>query len=344
MDWKESFLDRKEHIFDTDQVEMRKYNARDCTALIDIYENMMVDIKLSKLEPIVELEHKLIPPIAIMKERGISKDLSKLKTWQAWITKELNQSESTLRKDYNLPAEFNFNSQDHMNWILYGFQTPGLKKKMKELKSYETEEQSVQYECRECLSKKSFKYPSLGLVPATTEAKCSKCRQNMPFFRTSLDPKPVKARSRETKKYKELESSAALFECVPFAKPSAFRPARTSSGKYGTGREDISRFENAVLARQRQLDDQKRPSPDEITGLERTSDFLGRFTELTKFSKLKTSFFDLPVGKDGRIHPTVLIQGTATGRFSCINPNAQWALLNPVNSGKAEMPILSQAA
>lgn len=323
--WKESFLDRKEHIFDTNQLEMRRYNARDCTALIDIYESMMKEVKERGLEHIVKKEMEIVPPVVIMKERGIGKDLNKTKSWQKWITKEVEELDAEVRKTLNLPAVFNFNSIDHKGWLLYGHASEGLLKKKEKLKDYDITYNTVQYTCVQCGSKRSFKYIE-NKSPGTIEAKCSKCRQSMPFERTELAPKEVKAKSRETKVYQSLNTARTILEIDPLEKPDAFRPSRTESGKYGSGSEDIARFLNAVHARQTKLDELKRPQEKhrlEAQGLERTDTFLQNFQRLAKLIKLRASFYDVPVGQDKRIHPTILIQGTATARFSCIEPNAQ---------------------
>lgn len=323
--WKDSFLARKEHIYDTDQVEMRRYNARDCTALIDIHEAMIPEVEKLGTMHIFEKEMAQCAPIVIMKERGIGKDLKKLASWQVWLTAELEKANEAVRIDLDLPEAFNFNSQDHKNWLLYGFATSGLQKKAEALKEYDKEIESVQYECISCSSKRSFKFEA-GKWPSTLEAKCSKCRQNMPFQRTGKSTTPTKAKRRDTAIYKKYLDAAKILAVDHITKPKSFRPSKTDSGKYGAGVEDISRFLNAVHKRQEQLDGLKKPTEKhrlEADDLQKSSDFLERFGELAKLLKLKSSFYDLPTGTDGRVHPAILIQGTATGRYACVNPNAQ---------------------
>lgn len=323
--WKESFIDRKEHIYDTDQTEMRRYNARDCTALIEIYEAMNKELDKRGVRHIAEKAMKLVPSIILMKERGINKDLNKLTSWQRWINLELDRSNEKVRKDFELPSSFNFNSSDHKDWFFYGYKTEGILKKKEKLDDYDKKEESVQYECVVCRRKRSVRFET-GKHPATLDTKCSTCRQNTPHERTKLAPKETKAKARDTKVYRDLSVVGALLETPCLVKPKAFRPNTTNSGKLGTGSEDVARFLNAVHKRQTALDELKRPTGvhlKEMEDLTVTSDFLTRFQTLTKLIKLKAAFFDVPTGKDQKIHSTILIQGAATGRFSCVNPNLQ---------------------
>ena len=51
--------------------------------------------------------------------------------------------------------------------------------------------------------------------------------------------------------------------------------------------------------------------------------FLQQIIRLREAEKASSTYLDLPVGLDGRVHPSFLVHGTGTGRLSSRDPNAQ---------------------
>ena len=55
---------------------------------------------------------------------------------------------------------------------------------------------------------------------------------------------------------------------------------------------------------------------EEMHALKRFTAWLDKFAEWKRVSKMAVSFSDLPIRHDGRLHPSIMIHGTATGRLS----------------------------
>jgi DNA polymerase-1 len=57
--------------------------------------------------------------------------------------------------------------------------------------------------------------------------------------------------------------------------------------------------------------------------LRRFTKWLDLYAEWKRVEKMEAMFRELPIRADGRLHPSLLIHGTATGRLSCSRPNLQ---------------------
>jgi DNA polymerase-1 len=74
------------------------------------------------------------------------------------------------------------------------------------------------------------------------------------------------------------------------------------------------------------IDRFKRPTEEHLNEqcqLRRLVGFVTAFIQLNAKQKMISTYTSYPIGDDGRVHPSFLIHGTATGRLSCKEPNLQ---------------------
>ncbi|GAI82687.1 unnamed protein product, partial [marine sediment metagenome] len=74
----------------------------------------------------------------------------------------------------------------------------------------------------------------------------------------------------------------------------------------------IEKFKNA-----------KAPHLEEKKKIESLLSWLANYNNWSKNEKLRSTYTSYPVGRDGRVHTSLLIHGTATGRLASVNPNLQ---------------------
>jgi len=121
--WKEDFKERKGTIFDMDQIEMRKYNLRDCVVLHQIIPPMLE--VLEKYGPETKklyLEERLplIEAVVEMHNNGVLLSKPKLRLWKKEVAEKLADIEEKIRILADLPDSFSLGSGDHLRWLLYG--------------------------------------------------------------------------------------------------------------------------------------------------------------------------------------------------------------------------------
>lgn len=120
--WKEDFKERKGTIFDMDQIEMRKYNLRDCVVLHQIIPPM-VEILEKYEQPTRDLYYQerlpLIEAVVEMHNNGVMVSKPKLRAWKKEVNEKLEEIEKQVYDLANLPPSFSLGSGDHLRWLLY---------------------------------------------------------------------------------------------------------------------------------------------------------------------------------------------------------------------------------
>lgn len=101
---------------------------------------------------------------------------------------------------------------------------------------------------------------------------------------------------------------------------------RTDNGLPSLDKNGIAGLRMFATNRLATLDTMKRRTTEhdeEEAQLQRFTKWLDKYAEWKRVSKMEQMFRELPIRADGRLHPSLLIHGTATGRLSCSNPNLQ---------------------
>lgn len=125
------------------------------------------------------------------------------------------------------------------------------------------------------------------------------------------------------------ESKRQLNEMVQQLHPiyiPQYRGRTTDSGQPALDKKGIAGLRIHVQNRLAYLEALQKPTDahhDEITAIRKYLEWLTLFSEYKQLTKLKSTFSEFPIRDDGRIHPSILIHGTSTGRLSCSKPNMQ---------------------
>ncbi len=330
--WKDSFLKKKISILETDQLEMKRYNARDCVALHQIRNGMRKEIKERKKDPIwsqidsVYKQEMAVARVLIeMFEEGITLDQRKLTEWRKKIDKEVDEKERSLLAVAELPAGFSFGSPDQMRLLLYGERPKGIEGVLGELEKYDLECYNYQYECAKCGRKVTKKFYINEKIPTSRLARCPACKKEMEVKRTEKEPSPVKGLSKETQKYIDLSKKRSLAETAPLYRLNNYHPLMTKTGNNSAiDKGAITRYIVAIDKRLDTIQGMKRRLPkheEEAENLKGTKKFLVAFAEYGTVKKLQESFYEFPTWRDGRVRPHFMVTGTNTGRLSCTKPN-----------------------
>jgi DNA polymerase I-like protein with 3'-5' exonuclease and polymerase domains len=142
--------------------------------------------------------------------------------------------------------------------------------------------------------------------------------------RQSYEDNPKKR--RDTKKFQELEAKLQVVsETTPLLIPSGTLRT-TESGKASCDDAAFLTIQRYILNRLEAMEFLVRKAERHVTeksDLEQTLKFIELFRSYSESHKLATTYSKYPIGDDGRVHPSYKIHGTATGRLSSSEPNAQ---------------------
>lgn len=337
--WKESFLTKKETIDKTDQIAMRTYNCRDCVVLLQIHSAMEDHLKelmdsdpvYSKIPEVVRKGIEVARVTVKMYETGIPLDEQKVKVWTKFLKENLERTEAEVVRLGNLPPEFNLASTADKRLLLYGEMPDKLKKidVLEELRKYEEPPKNYQYECTHtgCGRKVTKRFYDWEEVPnEIMEVKCPACKKLRRVVRTEKAPTPVKGKSKESQKYQDLKALETLAKVKPLYKLSGYEVLTTEGGGSAIDKGAITRYIQHIDKRLDAIGSivrRRKAHDEEEKGLRETKTFLVALAEFTKFQTLTKSFATFPTWEDGRVRPRLLVTGTATGRFSCKDPNLQ---------------------
>lgn len=322
--WKESFLTKKEHIFDTDQEEMRRYNARDCVALIQMYDPLCTEVK-EKDQWRFYLKEMALAPIVIKAQlKGLDLNKVNLAKWRKFIDEELIKAEREIKRLKKLPSSFNLNSKDHKNWLLYGQELPAFNDVEDKLKDYIKPIYNHRYQCTKCGRKKSVKIRCDHKVEPTAQLRCAGCKATVLHLYLEKGTR-AKNKDKASQVYQKLQEIKDLKSIKPFKVLNGYVIPTTDTG-YSTDRSALTRYITFINKRLEQIDNLKRRAERhniEARELRQLIRFLSALLRYNQIEKLRSSFYNFKTWSDGKVHATAMIHGTATARFSYKAPNLQ---------------------
>ena len=339
--WKSAILDWEVSIFEKDQMEVKRYNARDCVALHQIRNGIIEDVK-ETMEDIPEYKNfweiyrksmREARALITISNNGVLLNKARLAQWNKDLQKDLEDLDEDLRKTCELPDSFSFTSGDHK--ALWVFGTPidklSLDKIKEEMRYYDSACYNYQYECPKCSRKKVKKfYPEREEVPRNLDMQCSgkdACKASRIHIRTDKEPTLLKGKSKDTNNYRELVErlEIASIKCLPLLRN--YKPGLSAkTGKPELDKKALTKYSIAINNRLDDIENLKRRKAEhdeEEKNLIFTRSILAKLQKFNKLEKLRSSFTTFKTDANGRVHPHFLITGTATGRLSCKNPNLQ---------------------
>lgn len=330
--WKAEFLGRTKSILEIDQVEMRRYNLRDCVVLHQIRDAMYRDmIELGLMDFYNEEPRQLIAPLMEMSEAGIEFDSAGLKRFATSVQTARDKVEAQLRELGNLPPEFNFGSDGELRYFLFG-EAPNTFTKIAEISQLQERHGTISTELRTLENELSEIDQKLGL-------------EMPPKERTKLERKQIKTqvliekkfaqltRTKSSKKYQALSRLATVRDNVkPIYVLKNYRPLTTDGGFSSVDAEGLLSYRIQLNNRLRDVKAFVTPDADEIAQIEKLLLWLSEWSQYSTYDKLVTTYTRYEPDSDGRIRPNWKAHGTATGRLSCSAPN----LMNLPNSKHAE--------
>lgn len=336
--WKSAVLDWNVSIFDKDQLEVKRYNARDCVALHQIRNGMVEEIN-ETLDDYPEYQNfwtvykksiREARALITISNNGVLLNKAKLAQWNKDLQSELESLDADLRSSCNLPDIFSFTSGDQKALWLFG--TPigklSLDKIKEEMLYYEADCYNYQYECPKCGRKKVKKfYPSIEEVPQNIDMPCSgkgACNSSRIHSRTDKEPTLLKGKGKDTNAYRELEERLEIASIPQLPVLRNYKPNLSDSGKPELDKAALTKYSIAINNRLDDIDNLRRRKPEhdqEEIDLKFVRGVVAKLQKFNKLEKLRSSFTSYKTGPDGRVRPHFLITGTATGRLSCMKPN-----------------------
>lgn len=271
--WKGVILGRESRLVDCDQLELRRYNARDSVVLHQTLYPMLEDVKEVGTEDVYKnVSMKLIRPILEMIKNGVTVDSKKLKSFKEGLTNQLRELRRTFEERFNTPEHFNFESGDDLRYLLFGVVPAKLDRAVKELET--------------CLERGD--------------------RLN-----------------KNTKKFKNLNETVDMFAKITPILDSSDVKKRTESGKVSLDEDSLLMLKRSLLKQGELEEAKKNKSPALKVKLDKAVEFVNCLLKYKELSKMKSTYTEFPVKKDGKVHGEYMIHGTATGRLSSRNPNMQ---------------------
>jgi uracil-DNA glycosylase family 4 len=130
---------------------------------------------------------------------------------------------------------------------------------------------------------------------------------------------------KDTKVYKKLEGLLEIkTKTKPLAPlPSAYRGRKTDTGKAKVDEQSLLSLQRAYQNRLATINAQKNPKTQEAASIQKLLQWLSAYRRYSELEKLRSTYSHFPAAPDGRVHTSILIHGTATGRLSSASPNLQ---------------------
>ena len=314
--WKEDFSSRIISILEMNQKEMRIYNLRDCVVLHQVVPGLLKDLIEGCLEETYYEEGiLLLKPFGKMITNGIGFDVHEQKLVKGRYQRKVKKLEKELYALGKLPEEFNLNSDDDLRYLLYRIE-PNKFKRIGELKDFITHKE-YEIKCPECKKKSWLNDGAIIASP------CPRCG-HVPYDLTGKERIKSK-RKRGTQVHQLLLDVKKLKEqTVPFNKPKGLTGMSTPKGKISVGQPGILSYMIAVQKRIVLIDKfitKKEVHLKEKEELKFILKWLSIYNEWNEDHKIMNDFTKYKPSLDGRLHGSLLIHGTNTGRPSMKGPN-----------------------
>ena len=314
--WKANFWDDPEQILQKDDTKVRTYNLRDCVVLHQVLPELLKDLAEGCLEETYYGEElPLMKPFGKMMSNGILFDLHEQQLVKGRYGRKVNKLEKELYELKNLPPEFNLDSDDDLRYLLFGIE-PNKFKRIEELKDFISHKE-VEIKCLEC-KKKSWSSELFGLTES-----CPKCGSASIELTGKVRSKSK--RKKGTQIYQQLlDVKKIKDQVIPFKKPERFAGISTPKGKVSVGQPGILSYIIAIQRRVTLINKFKNIKEVHIKEREELKFILKWITiynDWNEAHKIMNDFTKYKPSRDGRLHGSLLIHGTSTGRPSMREPN-----------------------
>jgi uracil-DNA glycosylase family 4 len=321
--WKDDFKNRTGTIYEMDQIEMRRYNLRDCVVLHQILATMLRDLKELDLEDIYYKEAlPLIEPVMEMTQYGVGIDLGRVKRYKVDLEKRVEQGTVELYQLGNLPPEFNVASTSHMRWFLYGEPITAFAKiderdaKARERgvvgdsKLIEVRDKLAKIELAIAVAERDHK-STVALEKRLIAARAALDKRLLPKAQTQID--------------RDIEALRVVRDTVkPLYQLASWRPLTTDSGLLATDKEGLLSFKIALTNRRLEaLSFKLKDGTEEVAAIDKLLAFIDLLGKVSLYRKLISTYTNFQPWADGRIHPYWKMHGTASGRLAATQPNLQ---------------------
>jgi len=135
--WKGEMLDSMKALIKAPDDQLRTYNLRDCVVLHQVLGPMLEDAKESGVLYVYEnIAMPLVPAVLHMIENGILVDTAALRKWRVKLKRKQKTLYAKLLELARVPEEFNFNSGDHMRYLIFGIVPKQWSTAVDKLKAY----------------------------------------------------------------------------------------------------------------------------------------------------------------------------------------------------------------
>jgi len=319
--WKEEFKNRSVSIFELNQLEMRRYNLRDCVVLHQILESMLHDLKELNLESIYYDEvMPLLEPVMEMTQYGVAIDLGRVRKYKLMLEAKIESGTQELYALGSLPSEFNVASTSQMRWFLFSEPLEAFKRiderdTRNANKAEALGEKLLDKRCKisdiECLvqEKKSLGKPTASLEKRLLAAQAA--------LEKSSRPKP------QTQIERDIEALRVVRDTVrPLYTLPGFVPPTTESGLLATDKEGLLSYKIALVNRRKRASELvRKDGTDEVAAIDRLLGFMQKLGEVGLYRKLLSTYTVFQPWNDSRIHAYWKQHGTASGRLAATNPN-----------------------
>ena len=323
--WKEDFKNRAGSIFDMDQIEMRRYNLRDCVVLHQVLEPMLRDLHELDLEDVYYHEAvPLIEPVMEMTQYGIGIDMGRVKRYKARLEKLVEDGTRELYALGGLPPEFNVASTSQMRWFLYNEPLTAFaridERDVKNAAKRQTETAKLD-ELNERIAN-----AEVSLANARACARPAKAlEKRLASARSALEKRLANATKPQSQIERDIEALRVVRDTVrPLYTLASYTPLQTDSGLLATDKEGLLSYKIALTNRRADvLAFKLKDGTDELAAIDRLLAFIDLLGKVSLYRKLISTYTTFYPWNDGRVHPAWKQHGTASGRLSCVAPNLQ---------------------
>lgn len=320
--WKEAFKSKETPILEMDQLEMRRYNLRDCVVLHQVYEAMYKDLtELGMLDFYNTEVRPLLAPVMEMKLEGMKLDTKVMRKFAIETEHECDALRDELYRLGGISRELDFDSPDELRWFLFGA-TPGKFSKLDEFektnlrfKGFADRVIQLGQEARNLESSISLQMPPKELTKVQNKI--------ARLYRDADKADSQAKRVIESQKYAEMRRLAAVRDNVkPLYVLKNYTPPLTDKGEViATNEEGLLSFRIALNNRLRDVREFVTPVVEEMEKIELLLDWLALYSKYTTYKTIVSNFTKYQPDMDGRIRPEWKMHGTSTGRLSCSSPN-----------------------
>jgi len=321
--WKDDFKNRTTSIYEMNQIEMRRYNLRDCVVLHQCLETMLHDLKELDLEGIYYNEAMpLVEPVMEMTQYGVGIDLGRVRKYKEMLETKIEGGTLELYKLGNLPTEFSVTSTSQMRWFLYTEPLEAFKKideRDAKMAIKGVKEDAALLAAKSKVENLSFRLIALKNAGKSTTIVERQIIAAQAALTKRTTPKPT------TQIERDIEALRVVRDQVrPIYTLNGYTPPTTESGLLATDKEGLLSYKIALVARRaKALEFVRKDGTAEVEAIDKLLLFMDKLGEVGLYRKLHSTYTTFYPWNDGRIHAYFKLHGTASGRLSATAPNLQ---------------------